>query len=1163
MSDAQPSNQTTAAAPQGSPTEPAALSNGTATNNNAPATATTTTTQGGDTAPTQPAIDHSRQMHSLNMNSAHADATVSAADSYAFQMGRARAMERNGHTAHQSHGNSGNQTLGHGGGEVGFGPSGSAHDDYDPDSNVYVANLPSDYGKERLYQLFAAYGNIVRYKFVQPDEASQPGYGFVQFAQRKDAHKAIKNLEGHVFATGESIYLSIALRRRSSLSDEPTNLYVKNLPSGWTNERLRKVFGVYGQIRQSKVVGDGIAFVRFEDHEQALNAIGRLDKMSFPSGHGGPPIKLEVRFATRKTAANAYRLQQVPSANKANENNLYIRNLPKYYNQSSLETLFANYGKISSAKINDNGIAFVRFAHAEDARRAIAELNGKKPPQFEEEMVVKLAHFDIGDSRNRWAQKFPPSMGGHGGAHGGQWHNQGHHNHHNQGLHNQWQRNNNGHGSHAGGHSPHGQNNGNGHHNHGQRNMGGMAPGPGRNFNNNMYQNHQFQGTHSLSQAHGRANAQNPFDGPGPNSSPKRGLRSPNAANHANNGHHGSPNGAMNGSQNGPSGGVANGSMNGVHNGAHAMSNGGAQQMQMSGMNVHAVNAVNGMGAMNNMPHAQQQLMNGIDNQHTLQALQQQMNQWSMGNATAGVGNVGISGVNGISNMNVSGMTGVAALGGVGGVGNTASPLTGVGMTQFAFPNNMSSLAQSGLGLGSVGNMSGLGMSSGMPGMLNSAPNLFGTPNASQPQQASLAQLGNATSNPLPVSRSSNQHQHQGKDGMNSTGSENESPSPPNGSNGANGAHANGMASMNFSSPLKGVDGAAGNSKTWSKKQQELGDKLYQKVFARTGGVLAPKITGMLIKMGDKKAQKCIDDEAYLLEQIHVAKQLLLSQDIESVSSGSMAMNTNLAMPVTPTNTTPSQLLSPLATSTSTPSLTSQLAGIANTQMARRFQALNTSLGSVTTPHKAGTPTSLNPQHQAGATGTPTSLATQPINLFAGAGGASLTQQLTSANALFPGAGGVAQVGVNGLNGMVTSTTGVAAPSLYQQLAALNTAGSTASPKPPLQKVGAAPLTPQQQQFLFTTIPNLGSASNPLSSLANTPGSVGNVGSPSQAIQQSGWGLANGMTQQQVPGQQQQQQQQAQANGQQQGQQQTQAGNVIQTHTAPTFMQPALFPRTQ
>ena len=34
----------------------------------------------------------------------------------------------------------------------------------------------------------------MRYKFVAPDEPSQPGYGLVQFAYRKDAHQAIESM---------------------------------------------------------------------------------------------------------------------------------------------------------------------------------------------------------------------------------------------------------------------------------------------------------------------------------------------------------------------------------------------------------------------------------------------------------------------------------------------------------------------------------------------------------------------------------------------------------------------------------------------------------------------------------------------------------------------------------------------------------------------------------------------------------------------------------------------------------------------------------------------------------------------------------------------------------------------------------------------------------
>merc|ERR1712154_652511 len=47
------------------------------------------------------------------------------------------------------------------------------------------------------------------------------------------------------------------------------------------------------------------------------------------------------------------------------------------------------------------GIAFVRFVKAEDAQYCIQKLHRTKPDGFEQEVVVKLAHFDIGDCRNR------------------------------------------------------------------------------------------------------------------------------------------------------------------------------------------------------------------------------------------------------------------------------------------------------------------------------------------------------------------------------------------------------------------------------------------------------------------------------------------------------------------------------------------------------------------------------------------------------------------------------------------------------------------------------------------------------------------------------------------------------------------------------------------
>jgi len=197
-----------------------------------------------------------------------------------------------------------------------------------------------------------------------------------------------------------------------------------------------------------------------------------------------------------------------------------------------------------------------------------------------------------------------------------------------------------------------------------------------------------------------------------------------------------------------------------------------------------------------------------------------------------------------------------------------------------------------------------------------------------------------------------------------------------------------------------------------------------------------------------------------------------------------------------------------------------------------RFQALNT---------KAVTPTS-------NGNGNGSAVSMQPVNLF-GAG---------SVNSM-PMLNGMTVSNVNGLSG-VTGVSGMA--SLYQQLSPRTPNAGTASPK--MNANGTAQQQQQQQPYLFTTIPNLGSGSNVLSSLANAgslspaamqqQGMLGQVnmnmnvnGTPTtnvnaQAhIQQSGWGLANA------------------ANGANGG------GNMqIPTQNAPQFVQPtqAQFPNS-
>lgn len=62
---------------------------------------------------------------------------------------------------------------------------------------------------------------------------------------------------------------------REAQSEKFTNLYVRNLPTNYTEDQLQKLFQEFGQINsvtmdQSKI---GQGFVSFKDHESAKRAL--------------------------------------------------------------------------------------------------------------------------------------------------------------------------------------------------------------------------------------------------------------------------------------------------------------------------------------------------------------------------------------------------------------------------------------------------------------------------------------------------------------------------------------------------------------------------------------------------------------------------------------------------------------------------------------------------------------------------------------------------------------------------------------------------------------------------------------------------------------------------------------------------------------------------
>jgi len=146
------------------------------------------------------------------------------------------------------------------------------------------------------------------------------GYGFVAFRDKEDAEQAIREMNNVWLGTRairvnwanqklmpKSISKPTQLRLEDVLSQaSPTNttVYVGNLAPEVTEPQLKSIFAEYGTIEEIRVQADkGYAFVRFQSHQSAANAIVGLHgqavesrtircswgKARFPTAAASPP----------------------------------------------------------------------------------------------------------------------------------------------------------------------------------------------------------------------------------------------------------------------------------------------------------------------------------------------------------------------------------------------------------------------------------------------------------------------------------------------------------------------------------------------------------------------------------------------------------------------------------------------------------------------------------------------------------------------------------------------------------------------------------------------------------------------------------------------------------------------------------------------------------
>jgi len=279
--------------------------------------------------------------------------------------------------------------------------------------NVFVKNLDRNIDNKALYDTFSLFGNILSCKVATDPSGKSRGYGFVHYETEEAAKQAIERVNG--MQIGEKTVEVNAFVKRSERESPTentfTNLYIKNMPGDWDEDKLKGAFAEYGTITSLAIMSDNkgrkFAFANFEDNASAKKAIEGMHSKDFrtdeektkdkakeaegeelpkdPDGH--PNHLLYVQRAQSKTERIASLKAKYDGGDSAGDRaqgvNLYVKNLDENTDDASLRELFEPFGTITSAAAMKDeqgrckGFGFVGFGSPDEATKAVTEMHLK------------------------------------------------------------------------------------------------------------------------------------------------------------------------------------------------------------------------------------------------------------------------------------------------------------------------------------------------------------------------------------------------------------------------------------------------------------------------------------------------------------------------------------------------------------------------------------------------------------------------------------------------------------------------------------------------------------------------------------------------------------------------------------------------------------------
>ncbi|XP_052683332.1 RNA-binding motif, single-stranded-interacting protein 3-like isoform X2 [Crassostrea angulata] len=157
-------------------------------------------------------------------------------------------------------------------------------------TNLYIRGLNPNTTDKDLVNLCQPYGKIISTKAIIDQQTNKcKGYGFVDFESPSAAEVAVQALQSQ----------GIQAQMAKQQEQDPTNLYIANLPIYFAETNLENMFKDYGTVISTRIlrkpdgISRGVGFSRMESKEKCERIIDQFNGKILP----GCTEPLLVKFA--------------------------------------------------------------------------------------------------------------------------------------------------------------------------------------------------------------------------------------------------------------------------------------------------------------------------------------------------------------------------------------------------------------------------------------------------------------------------------------------------------------------------------------------------------------------------------------------------------------------------------------------------------------------------------------------------------------------------------------------------------------------------------------------------------------------------------------------------------------------------------------------------